>query len=880
MSQTNSKSVVEYIYKGVASFSVKEYEQLKKESREFLITPLKVMALLIAVSGLFAMVFEVRHFSQYSVHVYITRLLATLIAFVVLVLMYTKVGREKPLVLVHVLLIVIIVSSGYMIFLMPSTLVVNAQIVGLMIFTSALFLSWDVKNQIIVAIYYNLVFASAILLNDKSIYFLPNMYESVIFVLFLSIISVVGSAVNFKLRMQLAERSFLIQLSEKKFHSIFENSMEGIFQSSIEGKFLTVNPALVKILGYDSAEELLSVDIAKDIFIDPKTREVLIEELREKKEINNRNISLKKKDGNIVVIRLNDRMLTDENGNQPYFEGNIEDITEQVKIEAERRKAEEALIIEKQRSDQLAKEATQATQLKSQFLANMSHEIRTPMNGILGFLNLIEQGAYKDIDEMKQYVENAKQSAESLLVIINDILDLSKIESGKMELESTDLNIEKILNDTVSLLSSKAKERDLHILTNISSGSILEVNGDPTRLRQIFLNLLSNAVKFTEHGKILVSIKSYLGGKGIINFNASVEDEGIGIPEDKIDTLFHAFSQVDGSHTRKYGGTGLGLVICKELINLMGGEINVTSKVGKGSKFTFTAKLKTQLHQKREPVAGKQTEVQKISSSDIWDSDALKKERSKYKILLAEDNSINQKVALKMLSYAGYPTDAVSNGIEAIEAVKNNNYDIVLMDVQMPEMDGFTATRKIRQMIEDRKGKVPIIAITAHALMGDKEKCIAAGMNDYVAKPIAAEKLLSSMDSCLNIKAPAVEEKKYVEEKSEQLLDLSVLAKMSFGDENFQKDLLISYIKDMADRCVKLDNFIDMKEIEKITNEAHTIKGASYSVGAKKIGDEAHGIELSGKQKDLASVEERMSSLKKAIKETKTAIDDFVSNEA
>ena len=287
MPGVSTKSVFDYIYNGEIAFSSKEYELFRRESKSLLVTPLKVMALLIAISGLFAMVFEVRYFSQYSFQVYVTRLLATLISFAILVIMYTKFGRERPILLVHILLALIIVSSGYMILLMPKTLVVNAQIVGLMIFTSALFLSWDVKNQIIVAIYYNIVFAGAILLNDHSIYFLPNMYESVIFVLFLSVISVVGSAVNFKLRMQIAEGSYLIELSEKKFHSIFENSSAGMFQSNLEGKFLTVNPVMVRILGYENKEELLRADITKDIYRYPWEREKLLEELKEKGSVTN-----------------------------------------------------------------------------------------------------------------------------------------------------------------------------------------------------------------------------------------------------------------------------------------------------------------------------------------------------------------------------------------------------------------------------------------------------------------------------------------------------------------------------------------------------------------------------------------------------------------
>ena len=423
MSNVSSKTIVDYIYNGDTTFSTREYEKLRQETKELLITPMKVMALLIAISGLFAMIFEVRYFSSFAYQVYFTRLGATLIAFLILVSLNTNWGKSKPLLLVHALLATIILSSAYMIFLMPKTLGANSQIVGLMIFTSALFLSWDVKNQIIVAIYYNIVFAAAILLNDKNIYFLPHMYESVIFVLFLSAISVVGSAVNFRLRMQLAERSFKMELSENKYHSIFENSPEGIFQSSLAGRFLTVNQSMVNILGYNNVDELLQLNITEDVFKSREDRDKLIEELKQKDEVNNYRLTLKKKDGTDVIISLNDKMLSDEAKNQFYFEGNIRDITEWVVAEQQRKIAEAELREEKIKSDRLAKEATESTMIKSQFLANMSHEIRTPMNGILGFLTLIEKEAYRNKEEMKQFTFTARQSAESLLEILNDILD-------------------------------------------------------------------------------------------------------------------------------------------------------------------------------------------------------------------------------------------------------------------------------------------------------------------------------------------------------------------------------------------------------------------------------------------------------------------------
>ncbi len=878
MNYISNKSVFDFIYDGAINFSKKEYEHFREESQALLVTPSKVIALLIALSGLFAMIFEVRYFSQFSFQVYLTRLAATVISFTVLVLMSTKFGKERPLLLVHVLLTVIIVSSGYMILLIPSTLFINAQIVGLMIFTSALFLSWDVKNQIIVAIYYNIVFAGAILINDRSIYFLPHMYESVLFVLFLSIVSVVGSAVNFRLRMQLAERSYMVELSERKFHSIFQNSAEGLFQSSLEGKFLTVNSSLVQMLGYNNEKELLNIDINKDLFMSPEERQHLIDELKEKKSVFNYILKLKKKDGGSVIVRLNDHLISDEGSNQFYFEGNMQDITQQIIEEEKRKKIEEDLKLEKLKSDQLAKEATQSTMIKSQFLANMSHEIRTPMNGILGFLNLIEKESYKDKEELKQFTANARQSAELLLEIINDILDLSKIESGKMTLENTDFNLQDIIDESVSLLSTKIDEKGLTIVNNIADGSTLLLNGDPTRLRQIFLNLLSNAIKFTEKGTIKINLSTSHQGDDII-LHASVEDEGIGIAKNKVGNLFQPFTQADGSHTRKYGGTGLGLVICKQFVNMMGGEIGVESIEGKGSKFYFTVKLKKQQYEgytsAPSSLSYKLEKSRNRKEMGTTQLDALKKERSKFKILLAEDNLINQKVAMRIISEFGFAIQSASNGIEAIKKISEDHFDLILMDVQMPEMDGFTATKEIRKM-NSSVANIPIIAITAHALIGDREKCIEVGMNDYISKPIEPDQLIKLLDNWLNVRVSVKEHVEPAKIEEQSAFDFNALNKMSLGDKAFEMDLLNSYVQDIKERFNKLEKFVQDNNVEKIILESHTIKGASYSVGAKKIGDEALGIEISGKHNDLDNLNERIYKLSEAIAETNEIIKNYL----
>jgi len=870
-------TIIDFLYDSRKIISEKSYKEVREQSKELLLPPLKIMALLIAISGLFAMIFEVRYFSDYSIHVYLTRLSATLISFCVLVCLYTKFGSKNSVLLVHTLLISIIASSGYMIYLLPSTLVVNSQIVGLMIFTSALFLSWHVKHQIIVAIYYNVVFASAILLNDHSIYFLPNLYESVIFVIFLSIISVIGSAVSFRLRTMLAEKTQSVIISEKKYRSIFDNSVEGLFQSSLDGKFITVNKALVKILGYDNEEELMKIDIRKDLYKNPEERLRTVKQLQNAGEIKDTQVLLKKKDGSEIVVRLNDRIVSSESGGI-YFEGNMQDITAHVKAEREREKIQQALREEKIKSDNLAKEATQSSMVKSQFLANMSHEIRTPMNGIIGYLSLIELQAFESEAEMMQFVSSAKSSAESLLDIINDLLDLSKIEAGKMELSNVDFNFSEIIDESVSIILTKAKEKDLKVSREIEESSPLLFKGDNKRIKQILTNLLGNAVKFTDTGGVKIVVKTEMLNNEESMLKVSVEDSGIGIPASKLKTLFKPFSQIDSSSTKKYGGTGLGLVICKQFVNMMGGDIWIESDYGKGTKIFFTVKLKLQKEQLFQDGINhiKNYEFQIESNKKTLSPEDAKFQRAKHKILLAEDNLINQKIAVRMLNDYGYICEAVSDGLEAVKAVRNDKYSLILMDIQMPEMDGYSATAEIRKL-SNGKRNIPIVAITAHALMGDKEKCLNAGMNDYVTKPIIADNIIKAIDNLLNIESEEIPSTILTEEPgSSQVFDFEHFEKVSMGDDLFQKEVLSSYMEDTIIRFKRIESFLISREVEKLLKEAHTIKGASYSVGAKKIGDEALAVEITARHNDFESAPDRAKKLWQAIEETREIVSDFL----
>ena len=870
----SNKTVVEFIFNPNIPFLKERYDRIKEETGKYLVTPLKVIALMVAISGIFAMIFEVRHYSEFTVEIYLVRLIATLIAFLILVFLNSERATKYTIPLVHILLLTIIGSTGIMILLIPTSLIVNSQIVGLMIFTSAMFLNWEIKNQILVAIYYNIVFAVAILFNDQKIYFLPNMFESLIFVLFLSLLSVVGSAINFRMRLEVAQNALRVEQSEKKFRSIFDNSSDGIFQSTPEGDFITANNSLVKMMGFDKLEDLIITRVT-DYYKDKSDREKLIGIVKQYGFAENFIARMIDKNKKEFIVRMNVRAIKDQHSDKFYLEGTLRDVTEEFTALEKRRQAEIELKAEKEKSDALAKEAMKLSTAKSRFLANMSHEIRTPMNGIIGFLALIENESYKNEEELKSFIHSAKISAESLLDTINAVLDLSKIEAGKIELENFNFNLKKIIGQAVSIVTPKSKEKLLSIHTDIPENSELNFVGDPTRIRQIYLNLLSNAVKFTNEGEIKVKVDVEDSANNKVKISTSIYDSGIGIPADKIKELFKPFSQVTGLEGNSLGGTGLGLVICKEFVNLMEGDISVKSVEGKGSQFDFHIYV-NKPGTETESLGKSKSKIDEEFLDEIQFTDEdIKKyidNRKGFKILLAEDNLINQKVAIRTLNSAGYEVDAVMNGEQAVRAFTEYDYDLILMDVQMPEVDGFAATKMIRAMKEP-KNKVPIIAITAHALIGDREKCIESGMDEYVPKPMVARHIIKLIDHFLKIDY-SDNQKSGDNTNSSRVFDFERLKQISLGDAIFEKDLLGDYLADAEHKLTVLREQLTSSDVKKIVDTAHTLKGSSYSVGAKLVGDEALGIELSARNNDIGNVEERIPKLSKSIEDTRNVLKD------
>ena len=525
--------------------------------------------------------------------------------------------------------------------------------------------------------------------------------------------------------------------TEARFKASFENGSVPQALTSLNGRLLKVNEAMARMLGYprDELEGKLFNDVTHpdDRAIGTGAREELLSGMgtsRFEKRYIARNGATVWVDVNITVVRNAD-------GTPQHFFGTFLDISDRKRAEQELLQANLLLEDATARAFDSAAQAELASKAKGEFLANMSHEIRTPMNGVIGLTGLLLE---TDLSvEQRRYAETIGASAEALLTLINDILDFSKVEAGKLVLEVIDFDLCALFGDLARSMVPGAVEKRLEFNCSVSPDVPSLLRGDPGRLRQVLANLTANALKFTKQGQVAVSVKVEQASPHEVVLRFSVHDTGIGIARDKVGLLFHKFTQVDASITRKFGGSGLGLVISKQLVELMGGEIGVSSEEGRGSEFWFTVSFEKQALGKAEPrnLPAMRPALRNLNRPDI-------------RILLAEDSATNRMVAVGILDKLGLRTDVVANGREAVEALGKVPYDLVLMDVQMPEMDGLEATRIVRAPgSETIHRAVPIIAMTAHAMLGDRNACLDAGMDDYIAKPVTPAALSTLMKKWL-----------------------------------------------------------------------------------------------------------------------------------
>ncbi|MCC2546550.1 PAS domain S-box protein [Hymenobacter sp. BT175] len=631
---------------------------------------------------------------------------------------------------------------------------------------------------------------------------------------------------------------------EEKFRAIFESFQDIYYRTDDQGLLTILSPSVEQVLGY-KPEEVLGTPIL-DYYVNPADRGRLLEEVKRHGALRNFETAIRHKDGYPVSVLINARAVS---GELSGTEGIARDITELKQIQDDLHRAKD--------------EAESALEAKTQFLANMSHELRTPMNGIIGMIDLLHQTVASE--EQEDYVDTLRKSSDALLAILNDILDLSKIQAGKLDLNETGIDLHYTLEKIHSLFANRAHQKNLDFTFEITPHTPRFILADETRLLQVLSNLTSNAIKFTLQGtvSILVSSVSTDGQEHTLRF--AVRDSGIGISGDNAKLLFTNFTQLDNTPTKSFGGTGLGLAISKQLAELMGGEIGVLSEEGSGSTFWFTIRCR---------VATNEAEIMRVRQAARERGPEMVRFAVAPRVLLVDDNPINQKVAFRLLEKLGCQTDVANDGFEAISRVTapNAHYDVVFMDIQMPEMDGVTAMLEIRQRLG--ASCPPIVAMTAYSMKEDAERFVQQGMDGYVAKPVKTQDLYTVLHRWA-VGHPAASEAPALAAPAEPdvaALDGEVLEQLrQLGGEEFAFQLYQDFEQEAGDLLLEAATLVAAGQYDQILPHLHQLKGTGFTLGLNALAECAKSMEHDLRQGNSQRTKQDFEALRRFFVQFTTA---------
>ena len=606
------------------------------------------------------------------------------------------------------------------------------------------------------------------------------------------------------------ERKKLDQrLRDQQFYtrSLIESNIDAIMTTDPSGIITDVNKQMEALTGC-TRDELIGAPF-KSHFTDPERAEAGIKLVLSQKNVTDYELTASALDGKQTVVSYNATTFYDRDRKLQGVFAAARDVTERKRVEAELRLAKAA--------------AESASQTKSDFLASMSHEIRTPMNAIIGIADLLAKTSLSP--EQDKYVQIFRRAGDNLLNLVNDILDLSKVEAEQLELERTGFSLKDLLDKVTEMVAGRADEKGLALVCEIAPETPTELVGDPTRLRQVLLNLLGNAIKFTNSGEVALRVGPDADSSVPNALRFTISDTGIGIPDDKLSAVFERFTQADSSTTRRYGGSGLGLTISKRLVELMGGRIWVESGVGKGSLFSFAVPLEIRAGAARRAAVPVDT--------------GFEPPPPPLNILLVEDSPDNRTITVAYLQGTPYRVEIAENGAVACEKFTAGNYDLVLMDRQMPVMDGLTATRAIREWERsNHRPPTPIIALTAAALKGDREKCLAAGCTAFLTKPIKQEVLLQAIKDH-SLVAPASSK-----EENSRKDTILVRANPKFAD------MIPGFLQNRRQDVIAMLDALDRGDFETVESLGHGMKGAGGSFGFQAITDIGAALEQAAASAD------------------------------